>query len=165
MEDKKEDWELVKRVNTKIVFLHAYSTDQLDLKYIEKFSKRCRKEGLIPGVATHNGGHTIPVIDKSSVDVQVYLCPFNVTGLHVHPSLKETLNAIKNTPKKVVGMKVLSCGNVPPLQAFEFALPYVDAVAVGMTDKKEIDENCYTFEKVHHILGTKRNSNCKEKPF
>lgn len=155
-EDPQPQWEWIDKLDTAVAFMHAFETDQLNLKVLKDFARQCRKRGIVPGVSTHNGGRTIPVLDESGIDVSIYLCPFNKTGLHVHPSLDGTLEAITNTPKTVVGMKILSCGNLCPAEAFEYSLPYVDAITVGMVTEREIEENCKEFERFKDLLGIKR---------
>ncbi|MFP4497141.1 MAG: hypothetical protein ACLFQV_02925 [Vulcanimicrobiota bacterium] len=155
-QNEEEQWKWIKKLNTKIVFLHGAETDKMDMSLIEEFARNCRKNCVVPGVATHNTGITIPAIDKNRLDIQAYLCPFNKTGLHVHPSLKEALKAISETEKAVIGMKILSCGELTPDEAFPFSLPYVDAITVGMVTNNEVDENCKFFEKFAHTLASKR---------
>jgi hypothetical protein len=148
-------WEWIRKLDTAAVFLHASETDRLDLDSLQAFSRRCRQEGVTPGFSTHNGGAVIPAIDKAGIDCAAYLCPFNKTGAHVHPSLKETLAAITATPRVVVGMKILSCGLLGPGEAFPFSLPYVNAVTVGMVSREEVEENCRVFESYHHLLPSR----------
>jgi len=153
-----EQWKWIRRMDTVAVFLHAFETDKLEKEDIKKFSYECRKRELIPAVSTHNGGITVPWIDNEGLDIQAYLVPFNKTGAHVHPSLPETLKAIRDTPKTVIGMKILSCGDLTPREAFQYSLPYIDAAAVGMVASEEIDENCHVFNKYHRLLGIKRST-------
>lgn len=155
-ENEEEQWKWINRMDTAAVFLHAFETDKLDIEYLKRFSYKCRQNNVIPAVSTHNGGITIPRIDSEDLDIAAYLVPFNKTGAHVHPSLQETLKAITETKKTVVGMKILSCGELTPGEAFPFALPRVDGITVGMVLKEEIDENCTVFEKYEDQLGTKR---------
>jgi hypothetical protein len=156
--EPRPQWESIKLLNTVGVFLHARMSDNLNFERLKRFTGICRERGVIPGFATHNSGVTIPAIDNAGIDAPVYLCPFNKTGGHVHPSLQESTNAILKTQAKVIGMKVLSCGQIPPEEALEYAMPYVDAVAVGMVTKEEIEENCRHFEKYSSSLATKRSA-------
>jgi len=149
-------WKLMKQVDTVAVFMHGDETDKLNKETLKRFAQTCRRNGVIPAASTHNGGITIPWIDEQGIDISAYMCPFNKTGAHVHPSLEETLKAIRETRKTVIGMKVLSCGELSPQEAFPFSMPMVDALTVGMVLKKEIDENCSIFEKYQHLLGQKR---------
>lgn len=154
--DMNMQWTLMKKVDTVAVFLHGDETDKLNKDTLKRFSEKCRKNNVIPAVSTHNGGITIPWIDEQNLDISAYFVAFNKTGAHVYPSLEETLKAIKETDKTVIGMKVLSCGELTPREAFPFSLPMVDALAVGMVTKREIDEDCSIFEEYQHLLGQKR---------
>ena len=155
-ENEENQWEWIDRLDTVAVFLHAFEADKLEFEYLKRFADTCREHGVIPCVSTHNGGITIPRIDAEEIDIAGYLVPFNKTGAHVYPSLEETLKAIMNSHKTIVGMKILSCGNMSPEEAFPFSLPMVEAVTVGMVEKWEIDENCRIFEKYHDLLGSKK---------
>lgn len=155
-DNEEEQWRWIRRLDTAAVFLHAFETDKLDMDYLKRFSYKCRQNNVIPAVSTHNGGVVIPRIDIEKQDIAAYLVPFNKTGAHVHPSLPDTLKAITETNKTVVGMKILSCGSLPPEEAFPFALPVVDGITVGMVNKEEIDENCRIFDKYNNLTGSKR---------
>lgn len=161
-ENEDEQWKWIRRMDTVAVFLHAFETDRLDMEFLKRFAHKCRHNNVIPAVSTHNGGVTIPRIDSENIDIAAYLVPFNKTGAHVHPSLPETLKAITETKKTIVGMKVLSCGELSPEEAFPFALPMVDGITVGMVEKEEIDENCRVFEKYEDLLGAKRKRKEKQ---
>ncbi|MCD4783393.1 MAG: hypothetical protein K8T10_06140 [Candidatus Eremiobacteraeota bacterium] len=154
--DMDMQWNLMKKLDTVVVSLHGDETDKLNKDTIKRFSESCRKNNVIPALSTHNGGITIPWVDEQGFDISAYLVPFNKTGAHVYPSLEETLKAIKQTDKTVIGMKVLSCGDLSPREAFPFSLPMVDALTVGMVTKGEIDEDCRIFEEYHHLLGQNR---------
>ena len=146
-EDQESQWRWIRRFETAAVFLHANETDRLDFERLKKFCDRCKKEGVVPGFSTHQGGSSIPQLDRADLDHKVYLCPINPTGAHLHPSLEATAEALQNTSRIVIGMKVLSCGQVPPRTAFPFVSPLVDAIAVGMVTREEIDENVAVFEE------------------
>lgn len=151
--EEEEQWKWINSVDTVGVFLHAFEADLRDVEMLKRFSHRCRESNVVPGISTHRGGETVPWVDsREDLDIQAFLVPFNKTGAHVYPSLDSTLQAVENTKKTVIGMKVLACGNLPPRDAFPFAFPKVNAVAVGMTAKEEIDENCLVFDEYSHLL-------------
>ncbi len=155
-QDKESQWRWLRRLKTAGVFLHAGETDTLNISLLGEFSARCRREGTVPGFATHRGGDVIPAIDGAGIDAEAYLCPVNASGAHLHPSASSVIEAVKNTPRQVIGMKILACGNLDPREAFPFALPYVNAVVVGMVTTDEIARNIQQFEKHSHLLGTLR---------
>ena len=118
---------------------------------------RIRKSGFITCISTHNPGITIPAIDKMQIDVSCILTPLNKTGNHVHPTLDACIAAIQNTKKKVIGMKVLSCGELKPLEAFKFAFQYVKSVMVGFTEEWQIEEAYKALEKIYYEIYETRS--------
>jgi len=145
-ENQHQQLEWIKQLQVKVLMLHAQTTDRLYRRELEQFCSFCRAFGIIPGFATHNPGITIPRIDEMELDFPVYLAPLNPSGAHVHPDLPSALKAIKETPKTVIGMKTLRAGEIPPRAAFAFALERVEGIAVGMTEKAEIEENRELFQ-------------------
>jgi len=133
-------WEWIGKLDTVIVFLHAHYADQAPRSLLREFSKKVRSLGIIPGVSTHQGGMTIPLLDKMGLNLGAYLVAFNKLGIHVHPSLEATLNAIRRTNKFLVGMKALAAGALKPSDALPFVMEKVHAVTLGLTEKEEVDE-------------------------
>jgi hypothetical protein len=133
-------WEWIARLDTVAVFLHAHYADQAPRTLIREFIRKTRNLGLIPGVSTHEGGFTIPMLDRMNLDLGAYLVAFNKKGLHVHPDLPSTLRAISSTDKFLVGMKTLGAGALRPAEALPFVLERVHAVTMGLTEKEEIDQ-------------------------
>lgn len=135
-------WKWIAKLDTVAVFLHAHYADQAPRTLIREFIQKTRSLGIIPGVSTHEGGFTIPMLEKMKLNLEAYLVAFNKKGIHVHPDLPSTLQAISSTDKFLVGMKALGAGAIKPAEALPFVLERVHAVAVGLTEKEEIDEAC-----------------------
>ncbi len=148
--EDKMDLELIARFDPAIVFLHASITDRMDRKEIEGFSEACNELGYTLGVATHNPGETIPVLEKIE-GIRAYMVPINPLGLYMSPSFDSTLIAIeyaRKNDKFIFGMKTLAGGRINPYKGFPFALNYAHAIVVGFTELKQIDEACSLVKKI-----------------
>lgn len=137
-------------METKVTFLHAMLSDMIAKKLFLEFIDKSRKAGYIPGISTHTTGITIPIIDRSGLDIQAYLAPINRTGKHVHPNLRAATEALRRTKKVTLAMKTLAAGELKPDTAFPFVWPLVKGVVVGLTEKEEIDQAYRVMEKIEN---------------
>jgi hypothetical protein len=56
------------------------------------------------------------------------------------PSAGQTIEAIKNTDKIVIGKKVLAAGRLEPGPALEYVSKLVYGVAIGIASREELEE-------------------------
>ncbi len=135
---------------TILVFVSPADTDSLDEKTLKTITGEISNAGMIPGLATHQPGITIPQLEQMSIDFSAYLAPVNKKGKHMIPSKEKTLDAMKNASRKVVAMKPLAVGNMLPEEGFPFVLEHTDAFCVGFTSKEQVDD---AFKVLTKLIG------------
>jgi hypothetical protein len=137
----------LRRVNAQAGVLHGQITDALYRKSTRNFAPefaehmaRMRAMGLVPGASTHNAGETVPAM--GAYDVVVVNTPVNKVGWRMCPCPEDALSALSNADMKVVAMKPLAMGRVPPAEGMEYALarPEVDIVLAGAASPEEAQE-------------------------
>jgi len=139
--------DVLRRVNAQVGVLHGQITDALYRKSTRDFAPefaehmaRMRVMGLVPGASTHNAGETVPAM--ADYEVAVVNTPVNRIGWRMCPCPEDALRALVNTDKKVIAMKPLAMGRVPPAEGMEYALarPEVDIVLAGAASPEEARE-------------------------
>jgi hypothetical protein len=133
----------------KVLFAEAGSesdflamTGRLDL--LEEFTHflgtRLRCSVLL---GLHHAGTSIPILETSDLDVVGYVTPINRVGALMLPSQARALKAIMASRKRVIAIKPLAGGRVPPRQAFEYVFneAEADASMVGVASEAEVDED------------------------
>jgi hypothetical protein len=137
----------LKRVNCQVCLIHGQTTDSFFVRsertFKPEFSEllaEIRAAGFVPGMSSHNGGETAPVAEK--FDVQVINTPINKIGWRMCPCVEEVLGAVRNSTRKIIGMKPLAMGRIAPAEGIEFALsvPGADGVCVGIATPAEAEE-------------------------
>lgn len=123
-----------------VIVVHAEISDNRDIKNIMERLSIVKEYGSALGLATHVPGVTIPWVEKAGVPVEVILAPLNSLGYAMEPSFESGLEAIQGCSRRIVAMKTLAAGRLPPKEAFEFVYRYVDSVAVGITSEIEMKE-------------------------
>lgn len=137
----------LRAVNCKVCLLHGQVTDALYVKAqntmkpeFADYAKCCRDLGFLPGMSTHNAGETIPAAEP--FDIAVINTPINKLAWRMCPCEEQVLGAIRQTRKKVVGMKPLAMGRLAPQEGMDYVcrLPDLDGIVVGIGHEYEIDE-------------------------
>ncbi|MBU7023609.1 MAG: hypothetical protein HXS40_05525 [Theionarchaea archaeon] len=128
------------RLETVLIFIDPSQSDALNESALRDTVKSIRDAGIVAGLATYTPGITIPEIDTMGLDIAAYLLPVNKEGKYMQPTKEKTLQAIAHTDKKVVAMKPLAIGKIPPREGFPFVLDHCDGFCVGFTSKEQIDE-------------------------
>jgi hypothetical protein len=125
----------------KIIFVHGMISDNREknlLRYLDEISD----SGIIPGIATHEPIPTIKYCMKNSLNVRVFLIPFNADGFLMGNAkkLEEIVNNTKNY--YFIGMKTLAAGKIKPDLAFQYIKNHnICAVTIGMVTKQQAEES------------------------
>lgn len=136
------------KLDTALVFVHPSLTDSMDEKALKTATGEIRAAGMIPGLATYLPGTSIPRLDAMDVDFQAYLTPVNREGKYMAPTKEKTLEAIKNTKKKVFSARPLASGKASLAEGFKFVIEHCDAFCPGFTSKEQIDEAYQILEEL-----------------
>jgi hypothetical protein len=134
---------------SKVVFAEAGSesdflamTDRLDL--LEEFTHFLGTKLRCPVVlGLHHAGTSIPILETSDLDIVGYVTPINRIGALMLPSQERALKAIKASRKRVIAIKPMAGGRIPPREAFEYVFneAKADASMVGVASEAEVDED------------------------
>jgi hypothetical protein len=137
-------------IGARCVVTHAAMTDW-------NLARACRvldiilsmDSSLITGVATH-----YPLaIYRSALNydnIRIVLLPLNKIGEFMNARVEDVLEAVRvlrNGGINVIAMKSLAAGLLNPFEAFEFLSRYVDGVAVGMVNSREVRETLLAAQK------------------
>ncbi len=90
----------------------------------------------------HHAGLSLPKIREVSSRVKSILTPINPLGVMMFPSQEISISEIKKTLDRyrIIGIKCLAGGRVPPTQAFEYIQGKVDDFMVGVASISELTE-------------------------
>ncbi|MFX0103973.1 MAG: hypothetical protein ACFE75_00590 [Candidatus Hodarchaeota archaeon] len=128
-------------IGAKLIFVHGMISDNKGpnlMKLLEEISGY----GVIPGIATHDPIPTIGYCIENSLNVKVFLIPFNKNGFLMGniKKLEEIVNKTKNF--YFIGMKTLAAGKIKPNIAFKYIANHnICAVTIGMVTKKQAEES------------------------
>jgi len=142
-------FDLMKRLEAKIILTHAAVTDRLDKRF-EDYVNRI-DEVAIAGAVTHIPGKIIPTL--SGYDkVKIVLASVNRVGKFMYPSARQTLEAIKDTDKVVIGKKTLAAGDLEPRDALKYTARFVYGVTIGVASSEELKETFGIAKEIWHPL-------------
>ncbi|MFX0138985.1 MAG: hypothetical protein ACFFDN_35415 [Candidatus Hodarchaeota archaeon] len=129
------------KTGAKLIFVHGLVSDKKGrelLKLLDDISSM----GIIPGIATHNPIPTIKFSIENSLNVRVFLIPFNANGSFMGSmkKLEEIVDKTKNF--YFIGMKTLAAGDIKPDIAFQYISNHnICAVTIGMVTKQQAEES------------------------
>jgi len=108
-----------KGLNMPSIILHGVTVDMaVSLNQIDLLSVFCdfirEKYDAEPGIATHNFGRLMPVLEENDVDVDLIMVPVNERGFMMNPSAEKCLSIIKSTDKTLIAKKILAAGVINP---------------------------------------------------
>ncbi|MFH1502355.1 MAG: hypothetical protein ABIG03_04845 [Candidatus Eisenbacteria bacterium] len=129
----------------------ACATEQKEL--LEMFYEEVRREGAVPGMATHNFVHTFTKATEMGIPMPTIMAPLNPRGFMMNPSKADCERLLQNSPGTVfVGKKILAGGAVDPHEGFRYAFEDVgvESVAVGIGS---VEEGRRTFAAARDVLG------------
>jgi hypothetical protein len=130
---------MIEKFSPEIVAIHAEIADSLNHQKIIKCLAAIKRIKVIPAVATHNPGVTIPWIDRLK-EFEVYFAPLNKLGLFMEPNAELALKALKESKAKIAAIKPLAAGKLKPKEALPYIYKHAESACVGMTNRREILE-------------------------
>ncbi len=124
-----------------LIFVHGMISDNRGVNLI-KIIDEISSSGVIPGIATHNPIPTIKFCMKNSLNVKIFLIPFNAKGFLM--GNQEELEHIVDNVKDFhfIGMKTLATGIIKPEIAFEYIIKHnICALTIGMINNQQAAES------------------------
>jgi len=89
----------------------------------------------------HHAGVTMPLLENSGIRFDGYVTAVNQIGALMLPSAETALQAIQSTRRRVVAIKTMAGGRVPPWEAFNYVFRRVGVrnCMVGVGSVEELD--------------------------
>ncbi len=133
--------ELLVKKGAKIIFVHGIISDKKGINLVRLLDE-ISGYGIIPGIASHDPIPTIKFCIENSLNVRVFLIPFNLNGFLMGKA-KELEEIVDNTTNfYFVGMKTLAAGEIKPDVAFQYIANHnICAVTIGMVSKQQAEES------------------------
>ena len=128
-------------IGAKLIFVHGMISDNRGGKLLRLLDE-ISSYGIIPGVATHDPIPTLKYCIENSLNVRVFLIPFNANGVLMGDAknLEEIVDKTKNF--HFIGMKTLAAGEIEPEKAFQYIANHnICAVTIGMVTKQQAEES------------------------
>lgn len=135
------------RFETALAFVHPSDTDSLNEESLRSITREIRDAGIIPGLATHQPGVSIPQLEKMEIDVSAYLVSINKAGKYMVPSKEKTLEATGSTDRKIVAENPL-VGRISLEEGLPFVLENCDSFCMDFIEKDQIDEAYNVLSKI-----------------
>ena len=125
----------------KLIFVHGMVSDDKGPNLI-KLLDDISGYGIIPGIATHEPIPTIRYCIENSLNVRVFLIPFNLDGF-LMGNKKELEELVDNTHNfYFIAMKTLAAGMIKPKMAFQYIANHnMCAVTIGLVSKQQAEES------------------------
>ena len=120
--------------------MHAEVADHHDVSRIEERLDIIREYGASGAVATHRPGLTIPWVERENLPIDAILAPVNKLGYAMEPDFTTSIQAIEDCTRRIVAIKPLAAGRLPPDEAFRFVYRYAESAAVGVTSEEEMKQ-------------------------
>ncbi len=139
LHDLETEVELALTLDSEAVLLHASRVDGRPPEDVAEELDRLRDHWNVVGFATHEPHVTLPEWEGTDVRVDVYMVPLNPMGAFMGD--RETVESIVRESKAlVVAKKVLAAGRLEPSEAIPYAAELADALALGVTSRREAEE-------------------------
>jgi hypothetical protein len=144
--DWRKELEESKIIDPQIAFIFPSITDLRNKVKLKEVIDGIKEAGVIPGCATHNPGKTLPFLEDSELDINIYLAPVNPAGKFMGSEPAKVIELYEKLKKPVIGKKVLAAGDIKPGETFPFVskIKSVKGITVGITSLHEAEE---TFEQ------------------
>lgn len=140
-DEPNEGLQRLKELEAEIVLLHGEVTDSLNFTIIEKWIRKIREVGAIPGVAIHRTYPTLLKILDAKIDIPVIMLPVNKIGAFMQAK-ESTLATIEKAERFYIAKKPLAAGQLSPREGLEFVLSHkgISAIAIGVASIEEATE-------------------------
>jgi len=140
-EEPNEGLQRLKELEAEVILLHGEVTDTLNFVIIEKWIRKIRAVGAIPGVAIHRTHPTLLRILEAKMDIPVVMLPVNKIGAFMQAK-ESTLATVEKAERFYIAKKPLAAGQLPPREGLEFVFSHkgISAVAIGVASIEEATE-------------------------
>ena len=129
------------RVGAKLIFVHGIVSDRRGGKLLRLLDD-ISGYGIIPGIATHDPIPTVKYCIENSLNVRVFLIPFNANGMLMGDIKKLEIIVDKTKNFHFIGMKTLAAGEIEPEVAYQYIANHnICAVTIGMVNKQQAVES------------------------
>ncbi|MGP3667385.1 MAG: hypothetical protein ACKD6N_00800 [Candidatus Bathyarchaeota archaeon] len=147
---KKNLLEEVKKLNPVAILLHAEVADRCNENLFKNLLREIQFKGYLTGFATHQPLKTLSWIKNTNLEYDIVMTPLNITGEFIDGKLEDLIKILKELDRFVIAKKVLAAGKLKPKDALEYIarLNCVNAVALGVTSEREIEETLVLAKKI-----------------
>lgn len=127
---------------------HQSVTDRIldrlhgEVRGMDRYAAMIREREMIPGLSTH-APETIPIADRSGVDVETYVQIYNAAGFLMQVEADWVLRIIRAAQKPVMTIKPLAAGKLLPAVGLAFVWNTIreqDMVVIGTMTSDEARE-------------------------
>jgi len=123
------------------MLLNGDLTDSHDTRKISELLNQIHQAGSLTGVVTHAPLFTLTWLQKTDLEIDMIMLPFNKLGKFMDSTPERVLEAARRINKPLIGMKVLAAGDLTPREGLEYVFQRgLKVVAIGLASGKEADE-------------------------
>lgn len=128
--------------NTVAMLVHGGITDRRGSREISGLLSRVHAAGCVAGLVTHRPLSTLEWLQKTDLDMDLIMVPFNKLGMFMDADPMRVAEAVKRLGKPVIGKKILAAGYLPPREALAYMAKSgcIDIVALGIASEEEAEE-------------------------
>jgi hypothetical protein len=123
------------------MLLNGDLTDSHDTRKISELLNQIHQAGSLTGVVTHAPLFTLTWLQKTDLEIDMIMLPFNKLGKFMDSTPERVLEAARRINKPLIGMKVLAAGDLTPREGLEYVFQRgLKVVAIGLASGKEAAE-------------------------
>jgi len=153
-EDPHGDLQVLQNLRATAILIHGEITDSHREREINELLNQIRQAGSIAGVVTHTPFSTLQWLQKTKLDPDIIMLPFNKRGMFMDSAPDRVLEVAQRLGKTLIGKKVLAAGGLTPREGLEFVFQKgIKIVAVGVASETEANE---TFSIANELLSLYR---------
>ncbi|MCX8176173.1 MAG: hypothetical protein N3E48_02935 [Candidatus Bathyarchaeota archaeon] len=147
---KKNLLEEVKKLNPVAILLHAEVADRCNEVVMRNLLREIQLKGYLAGFATHQPLKTLSWIKDTNLEYDIIMTPLNFVGEFIDGKLEDLIEVLRMLNRFVIVKKALAAGKLKPKEALDYIvkLNCVNAVALGVTSEKEVEETLVFAKKL-----------------
>jgi hypothetical protein len=110
--------------------------EELNSRIVENYRYRCL-------VASHHAGSTIPILEKSGINIYGYVTPANRLGVMMFPTQRICEEVIRHAKSPIVAIKPFAGGRIPPKSSLTYVYSElnIQCCMIGVASKEELKES------------------------
>jgi len=153
-ESPESDIQVLQSLRATAMLIHGEITDLHKEKEINELLNQIRQAGSVAGIVTHKPYSTLQWLQKTELDPDIIMLPFNKLGKFMDSAPEKVLEAAQKLGKTLIGKKALAAGRLTPREGLEFVLQKgIKIVAIGVASEAEANE---TFSIANELLSLYR---------